>query len=263
MSNLPETNKSLGQHWLTDSDCLNAMCEAGSINLNDTVLEIGPGIGSLTKLLTEQAKEVVAVEIDQTLAHTLVNQLSTKNLTVVQQDILRFDLTSLPPDYKVVANIPYYLTSHLIRLLSETRNQPQTVVLLVQKEVSERVAAGPGKMSLLSVSAQFYWQVTTGRVVPASLFTPSPKVDSQILIMQRRPTPLFPDVDPKQFFRIVKAGFSSRRKTLTNSLAGGLDQGKPLIVDKLNQVGINPVSRPQELGLDQWHALYRKFAGTF
>lgn len=251
--------KSLGQHWLTDAESLKAMLEAAEVTSSDTVLEIGPGLGSLTKFLTEQAKEVIAVEFDETLADALPGQLDAINLTVVQQDILKFDLTTLPPDYKVVANIPYYLTSHLIRLLSETPNPPSVAVLLVQKEVAERVAASPGDMSILSVTSQYYWQVSTGQVVHAKLFTPPPKVDSQILIMNRRKSPLFTGVDSKAFFRIVKAGFSSRRKTLLNSLAGGLQQSKETVSEYLAKTCINPTSRPQELSLEDWYKIYNQF----
>jgi 16S rRNA (adenine1518-N6/adenine1519-N6)-dimethyltransferase len=157
----------------------------------------------------------------------------------------------------VVANIPYYLTSNLIRVLSESINPPAEVALLVQKEVAERVAAKPGDMSVLSVTAQFYWEVTLGQVVPARLFTPPPKVDSQILILKRRPKPLF-EVDTKGLFRLVKAGFNNRRKTLLNSLSGGLQKPKDEISTMLESAGIKPTARPQELSLEQWYELYKQ-----
>ncbi len=256
MNELPYAKKSLGQHWLTDFGSLAAMCDAAEVQDGDTVLEIGPGVGTLTELLVERADKVVAVEFDEKLAAELPRRRPESNLEVVNQDILRFDLTTMPADYKVVANIPYYLTSNLVRVLSESTNQPSYAVLLVQKEVAERVAAGPGAMSLLSVTAQFYWQASTGELVPAKLFTPPPKVDSQILILKRRDTPLFPDVDAKQFFRLVKAGFSNRRKTLLNSLSGGLHLDKPAVSQLLESADITPTARPQELSLEQWHRLY-------
>ncbi|MBC7581790.1 ribosomal RNA small subunit methyltransferase A, partial [Aeromicrobium sp.] len=189
--NDPVPKKSLGQHWLNDPASLQAMCDAAELITDDVVLEIGPGLGTLTTLLIDQAKEVVAVEFDDYLAKALPRRITSASLTVVNQDILSFDYTSLPPDYKVVANIPYYLTSNLIRVLSETPNQPSVAVLLVQKEVAQRVAAAPGDMSLLSVTAQFYWQTGLGPIVLAELFTPPPKVDSQVLILVRRPQTLF------------------------------------------------------------------------
>ncbi|MBI3624373.1 ribosomal RNA small subunit methyltransferase A, partial [Candidatus Saccharibacteria bacterium] len=158
--------KALGQHWLQDQTSLEAMCTAAEVESTDTVLEIGPGLGALTELLVSKAKRVVAVEFDQHLATQLPQQVKTGNLEVVHQDILRFDLSSLPSDYKVVANIPYYLTSHLLRVLSESPNPPRLMALLVQKEVAQRVCAQPGAMSLLSVSVQFYYQAKLGRLVP-------------------------------------------------------------------------------------------------
>lgn len=256
MSNSPAPKKSLGQHWLHDEASLQAMCIGADVQPTDTVLEIGPGLGTLTSLLVKRAAHVVAVEFDAKLAEQLPSRVTASNLDIVTQDILSFDLTSLPVDFKVVANIPYYLTSNLIRVISETPNQPVSAVLLVQKEVAERVAAAPGDMSLLSVTAQFYWQVSLGELVPAELFTPPPKVDSQILILQRRPTPLFDDIEPKAFFRTVKAGFAQRRKTLLNSLSSGLHIDKAIITTVCESVDIDPRRRAQTLSLEEWHNLY-------
>jgi 16S rRNA (adenine1518-N6/adenine1519-N6)-dimethyltransferase len=252
----PPPKKSLGQHWLNDLPSLEAMCEAASVGAEDTVLEIGPGLGALTELLVKRAKTVVAVEFDSKLAALLSIRVKNPNLKVVQQDILRFDFTSLPPAYKLAANIPYYLTSNLIRVISETPNPPTKAALLIQKEVARRVAAEPGSMSLLSVTAQFYWQVSLGREVPAELFTPPPKVDSQILILERRPQPLFDDVDSKAFFNLVKAGFSQRRKTLLNSLSAGLRLEKSIVKEICDKTKIDPTRRPQTLSLEEWHNLY-------
>jgi 16S rRNA (adenine1518-N6/adenine1519-N6)-dimethyltransferase len=235
------------------------MCDAAAVQANDTVLEIGPGLGSLTELLAKQAKQVIAVEFDKKLAADLSHRVKADNLQIISQDILSFDFTSLPANYKIVANIPYYLTSHLIRVISETPNPPTEAALLVQKEVAERITAKPGDMSLLSVTAQFYWQVSLGRKVPAGLFTPPPKVDSQILIMKHRDTPLFPDVDTKGFFRLVKAGFAQRRKTLLNSLSSGLHLSREETEKLLQAAGIDPTRRAQTLSLNDWHQLYLAF----
>lgn len=256
MSDLPSTKKSLGQHWLTDPASLAAICAAAQLTAGDTVVEIGPGTGTLTQLLTKRAGQVIAVELDETLARDLPQRVPAGNLQVVRQDILRFDFTELTPGYKVVANIPYYLTSNLIRVLSESTNPPERAVLLVQQEVAERVAAGPGDMSLLAVTAQFYWEVSLGPVVEARLFTPPPKVDSQVLVLHRRQPVLFPGVDTKQFFRIVRAGFSQRRKTLLNSLSAGLQLSRGQTAALLNRSGIAATTRAQALSLDQWYALY-------
>lgn len=248
--------KSLGQHWLKDADSLQAMCDAAQLSPDDYVLEIGPGMGTLTSFLVEQAAHVKAVEFDPALAVSLPGRIQSPKLEVVTQDILSFDFTALPQRYKLIANIPYYLTSNLIRVISESTNPPEVAVLLVQKEVAERVAAKPGDMSLLSVTAQYYWEVSLDRLVLAELFTPPPKVDSQILVLTRRTKPLFPDLDPKDFFRLVKAGYSQRRKTLLNSLSGGLQLDKAAVKLLCESVDIDPKRRAQTLSLEEWYNLY-------
>jgi 16S rRNA (adenine1518-N6/adenine1519-N6)-dimethyltransferase len=248
--------KSLGQHWLNDPASLQAMLEAAEVQKQDTILEIGPGPGALTELLVKRAGHVIAIELDKKLAADLPKRLPVNNLDVYLADILSFDFNDLPPLYKIVANIPYYLTSHLIQLISETSNPPAAAALLVQKEVAERAAAKPGAMSLLSVTAQFYWQVSLGSIVPAALFIPPPKVDSQILILNKRPEPLFPDIDPKAFFRLVKAGFAQRRKTLLNSLSAGLHLSREQVQASLETTDIDPGRRAQTLSLEEWHQVY-------
>lgn len=257
MSESQTPKKSLGQHWLYDQESLEAMCTAAKVNQDDVILEIGPGLGTLTKLLVSKAKQVTAVEFDETLAARLPQTLKAKNLAVVSQDILGFDFTQMPADYKVVANIPYYLTSHLIRVISETPNPPQTAVLLIQKEVAERVVARPGDMSLLSVTAQFYWEASLDEQVPARLFTPPPKVDSQILVLNRIPEQAIKEADTKNFFRTVKAGFSQRRKTLLNSLSAGLNLTKEQTKTACQKANIDPTARAQTLSLDDWHRLHQ------
>jgi 16S rRNA (adenine1518-N6/adenine1519-N6)-dimethyltransferase len=259
MNQFPSTKKSLGQHWLDDQDSLNAMLDAAEIGLDDVVLEIGPGPGTLTEELVSSAKQVTAVEFDADLARDLPGRVPAKNLTVVNQDILSFDLTSLAPDYKVVANIPYYLTSNLLRTLCESPNHFSKAAILIQKEVAERVCSKPGGMSLLSVSVQFYCEATLGPVVKAELFTPPPKVDSQILKLTFRDQPLF-DVDTKAFFRLVKAGFAQRRKTLLNSLSGGLQISREETEALISKAGLIPTVRAQNLSLDDWYSLYKALA---
>lgn len=260
MPDSPRAKKSLGQHWLHDEASLDAMVAAAAVGADDTVLEIGPGPGTLTAKLAARAKQVVAVEFDEHLARELPVRVPAANLQVVHQDILRFNLTKLPAGYKVAANIPYYLTSKLLRVLCESANPFSNAAILIQKEVAERVCAKPGDMSLLSVSTQFYCEASLGELVPAELFTPPPKVDSQILKLTYRPTPLFPDADTKLFFRIVKAGFSQRRKTLLNSLSAGLHLSREQAAGLLEQAGIPPSSRAQNLRLEEWYALYKAYA---
>ncbi|HYF96927.1 MAG TPA: 16S rRNA (adenine(1518)-N(6)/adenine(1519)-N(6))-dimethyltransferase RsmA [Patescibacteria group bacterium] len=249
--NLP-AKKSLGQHWLEDKQILRSICDAAEVSPEDNVLEVGPGHGTLTRILLDRAASVVAVEFDEDLAAKLPKSIKSDKLKVVHSDILSFDLTTLSADYKVVANIPYYLTSNLIRTLCESSNPPTSIILLVQKEVAERVCARPGSMSLLSVSAQSYYECNLGPVVTSDKFSPPPKVDSQVAIMHRSATPLFEGISSKEFFQVVKAGFSSRRKTLLNSLSGGLDMTKDDTAKLLQEQGVDPTSRPQELSVTQW-----------
>jgi 16S rRNA (adenine1518-N6/adenine1519-N6)-dimethyltransferase len=253
----PAPKKSLGQHWLHDVATLSAICDAAQAGPGDAVLEIGPGLGTLTRQLLQRKAAVTAVEFDETLAANLQKMTwDGEPPVIVRQDILRFDLTTMPSGYKVVANIPYYLTSNLIRVLCESSNPFSTAAILIQKEVAQRVAAQPGAMSLLGVSAQFYCEVSLGPVVSAAMFTPPPKVDSQVLILQYRTRPLFEDVDVKQFFRVVKAGFSQKRKTLANSLSGGLAISKDQAREMLGSADIAENTRAQALSLDDWYALY-------
>lgn len=247
--------KSLGQHWLFDAETLQAMVATAQLDKDDVVLEVGPGLGSLTQLLVAHSKQVIAVEKDEHLAADLLRKLSARNLSVVSDDILEFDLSQLPQRYKVVANIPYYLTSHLIQNLLEAANPPSQMVLLVQKEVAERVIAQPGQMSILSLSVQYYAVPELIQTVAKELFEPPPKVDSAILSIKRRAKPYF-EAEPKLLFRLIKAGFGEKRKQLKNSLAGGLRIPPAEITELLKAVGIGPSARAQELSLPQWEKLY-------
>lgn len=252
-----QNNKSLGQHWLRDRDALSHIADCAELSPDDTVLEIGPGLGTLTSELLRRAGKVVAVEFDSELARKLPAQFPGKNLEVVSIDILKFDLTSLPVGYKVVANVPYYITSKIIKMLMTSINKPLITALLVQKEVAERLAAKPGKMSILAVSAQVFADVSLGDVVPAKLFTPAPKVDSQVVILRTRQNPFFTDINEDDFFRVVKAGFSSKRKKLRSSLAGGLKLSKDEAETILNKANISPDIRAEALDLDAWVRLTR------
>ncbi|MCL2037565.1 16S rRNA (adenine(1518)-N(6)/adenine(1519)-N(6))-dimethyltransferase RsmA [Candidatus Saccharibacteria bacterium] len=252
---MSQPNKSLGQHWLKDDAILRAIADYAKLTSTDTVLEIGPGLGTLTKILTENSKEVVAVEFDKELAESLSERVSAKNLEIVNADFLQFDLNQLPKDYKVVANVPYYITAKIVQKLLTADNKPSVIVLLVQKEVAERLAAKPSEMSILSISAQLFAEVSLGIEVPAKFFTPPPKVDSQVVIMKLRDKPLFENLDEKLFFRIVKAGFSARRKKLRTSLAGGLGLSKPDAENLLIKANIDPNLRAQDLSLDNWYSL--------
>lgn len=244
--------KSLGQHWLKDREILARIAEAASITTLDTVLEIGPGLGTLTSELLRRAEKVIAVELDGALAEKLPGQFPGKTLEVINEDILEFDLNILPKQYIVVANVPYYITSKIIKKLLTSDNKPKTTVLLIQKEVAQRLAAKPGNMSILSISAQIYGEVELDQMVPAHYFTPPPKVDSQVVVIRTRSEPLIAPKDEKQFFKVVKAGFSSKRKKLRSSLSAGLNITKQETEDILKKVGINPDDRAEALAIQQW-----------
>lgn len=250
-------DKSLGQHWLHDRDVLAHIAECAELSLSDTVLEIGPGLGTLTSELLRHAERVMAVEFDPELARKLPGQFPGKNLEVKNEDILQFDLSHLPSGYKVVANVPYYITSKIVQKLMTAENKPSIAVLLVQKEVAERIAATPGDMSILSISAQVFAEASLGDVVPAELFTPPPKVDSQVVILKTRSAPLVTPSDEKAFFRVVKAGFSAKRKKLRSSLSGGLGISKQEVEDLLGGAGISPDSRAEDLAIDEWQRLVK------
>ncbi|QHN43082.1 ribosomal RNA small subunit methyltransferase A [Candidatus Mycosynbacter amalyticus] len=249
------TKKSLGQHWLHDRFVLDHIADEANVNMQDTVLEVGPGLGTLTSILLGRAEQVIAVEFDPDLARKLPGQFPGKNLEVVHSDILAYDTRDLPAGYKVVANVPYYITSKIIQKFMTEDNQPSVVTLLIQKEVAERVAARPGDMSILAVSAQLYADVSLGDVVPAELFTPPPKVDSQVVTLRTKQLTLPDGVDEKLLFRVVKAGFSAKRKKLRSSLSGGLGMAKDNVDTLLAGVDISPDERAESLSVEDWKRL--------
>ena len=248
-------NKSLGQHWLHDRSVLAHIADCAELAADDTVLEIGPGLGTLTSELLRRSQKVIAVEFDSELARKLPGQFPGKNLEVIESDILSFDYSTLPAGYKVVANVPYYITSKIVKSLMTASNKPSVAVLLVQKEVAERLAAAPGDMSILAVSAQLFAEVRLGDIDPAKLFTPPPKVDSRVVVLRTRTTPLFTDISESEFFRVVKDSFSAKRKKLRSSLSGGLSISKQDAEQLLEKAAISPDSRAEELDLDDWYRL--------
>ena len=251
-TNVPSPKKSLGQHWLTDRSILGAIADAAELTHLDTVLEIGPGLGTLTSELLRRAGAVVAVELDSALAKKLPGQFPGTNLQVINQDILTFDLDTLPEDYVVVANVPYYITAKIVQYLLNAENTPKTIVLLVQKEVAERLAARAGDMSILALSAQAYAEVSLDIRVPAIYFTPPPKVESQVVVLKRRPEPLITHAEERAFFRLVKAGFSAKRKKLRSSLSAGLNRSKDEIDQLLASVNIDSNRRAEDLSIEEW-----------
>jgi len=247
--------KSLGQHWLRDIPTLTKITDVADLQPTDTVLEIGPGLGTLTSVLLRGAKEVVAVEFDENLARKLPAQFPGKNLKVIREDFLTFDLAQLPKNYKVVANVPYYITAKIVHKLLTAGNPPLVAVLLVQKEVAQRLVASPGDMSVVGLSAQIFAEVSLGDVVTRELFLPPPKVDSQVVVLCRRDEPLVSASEQEVFFRVAKAGFSEKRKKLRSSLAGGLNIDKGEAEKLLRKAGISPDVRAEELSIANWQEI--------
>lgn len=241
-----KNKKSLGQNWLKDRAILDQIVQFADISADDVVLEIGPGLGTLTSALLRRAKRVVAVEIDERLAANLPAQFPGKNLEVIRADILQFDLSKLPINYKVVANLPYYITSKIIRRLLETSHRPKSITILVQKEVAERIAQIGGS-SVLGLAVENWAEVRLGQIVPAAMFTPVPQIDSQVIRLDLRPQPLV--ADDKTLMRVVRASFSEKRKKLRSSLSGGLAISKAEAEKLLQRAGIDPDRRAQDLTL--------------
>lgn len=250
-----KASKGLGQHFLIDQPSLEAVMRAADLESGDVVLEIGPGLGVMTLPLTRQVKQVIAVEMDPNLAE-LLERDRPSNLTVEQSDIMEFDLRRLPAGYKVVANIPYYLTSAIFRMLLESSKPPKVMSLLIQKEVARRITAAPGNMTVLALSVQYYGQPEIIQTVERHKFWPAPKVDSAIVKVTLYPQPVF-EADSQRLFRLIKAGFGERRKMLKNSLAGGLNISIELATNLVDEAGLKPAARAQELTLEEWGRLYR------
>ncbi len=253
--------KGLGQHFLADQVALGRIVAAADLTPADTVLEIGPGLGTLTGLLAEQAGRVVAVELDDRLAAVLAERLSGQdNVEIRPGNILRIsDFASLVgPSYKVVANLPYYITSAVLRHLLERRDPPRLLVVTVQREVAERIVAAPPDMSLLAVSVQFYGRPRLVARIPAGAFYPPPKVDSAVVridVLDEPAVSLAEGVSVADYFRVVRAGFGHKRKTLRNALSAGLGLAPATVEQALVQAGIDPRRRAETLTLQEWAEL--------
>ena len=250
---LPETDKSLGQHWLTDDSILEDIVNEAGIGQDDLVVEIGPGPGFLTAKILERTNRLIAIEFDEKLFNNLQDKYNqNKDVKIINQDILKFNFSEISEPYKIVANIPYYLTSNLLRILSEINNGPDRAVLLVQKEVAERINSKDGQHSKLSVFIQNVYKTSLGPTVTADNFTPPPKVDSRVIILNKREQPAVPGNLKKEFSSAVRAGFSEKRKKLRSSLSGGLQISKEDVDLILKKTNINPNSRAQELSIKNW-----------
>lgn len=263
---MPNPRKSLGQHYLIDLAYADRIVEAAALTPDDVVLEIGPGPGVLTGRLADRAGRVVAVEIDARQIDLLRTQIAGQpNLSLVHGDILEEKPAQLvardgvTPAYKVVANLPYYITSHVLRHLLESDPPPALCVLMVQKEVALRICAVPGDLSVLGVSVQFYSEPELLFTVPPAAFRPAPKVESAVVRLVTRPQHAVSGVTPEHFFRTVRAAFGQKRKQLANSLSSGLALPKEEVAAQLRLAGIDPARRAETLSLEEWGAITRQF----
>jgi len=268
----------LGQNFLKDKSVVDKIIQSANLSPDDFVIEIGPGEGVLTEELAKYAGKVIAIEIDSELCKLLRNKFSNKkNVEIINADILKVNLKLLlnsqgstlgapkvEPwgNYKVIANLPYYITSPIIRLFLESEFPPKEMILMVQKEVAERIVEKPGKMSILAVSVQYYAKPELLFYVDKKSFDPVPKIDSAVMKIIPHPSPLLKREGEfrKNFFRVVRAGFSAKRKTLLNNLASSFHLGKYEVEEKLKKIGLSPKVRAQELSIEQWKELAEIFS---
>ena len=251
-------HKGLGQNFLQDPLALEKIVSSAEIQQTDTVLEIGPGLGSLTRYLAVSAKEVIAVELDSNLIPPLKAILSPyQNVRLIHGDILKLSPGELidKSNYIVAANIPYYITSAVIRHLLESDKKPRRIVLTVQREVAQRICAEPGDMSLLALSVQVYGKPRIAARIPAGAFFPAPKVDSAVLTIDIYPFPLIRPELLNIFFQLIKAGFSQKRKTLRNALSAGLHISPSEAAALLTRANIDPQRRAETLSIKEWESL--------
>ncbi|OGD63573.1 ribosomal RNA small subunit methyltransferase A [Candidatus Berkelbacteria bacterium RIFOXYA2_FULL_43_10] len=276
------TKKSLGQNFLIDKNVLAEIIKAGELKPTDTVVEIGPGLGTLTNELLKHCKKVIAVEKDEKLAEILklnithtdfIHRKDTDNgkyesrnpkslpsrqaggTNIINDDILNINPNELTANsYKLIANIPYYITSKILRHFLESENKPELIVMMTQKEVAERICAKPGDMSLLSVSVQYYGEPEIIKTVKAESFFPKPEVESAILRIASRKYKVesIKGIEEEYFFKIVRAGFMARRKTLLNNLKTGTELQRDEILDIMKRIGLKENARAQELSINKW-----------
>ncbi len=249
-------SKRLGQNFLISKSVLGKIIETANLSKDDIILEIGPGIGNLTRELAKRVKKVIAIEKDPKMIEILRRRLENfKNVKVIKGDILKVKNWRLEiGNFKVVANIPYYLTSPLIRKFLETKKQPKEMVLMVQKEVGQRICSKPPKMNLLAISVQFYAKPKIVSYVSKKSFWPEPKVDSAIIKISNLKLQIA-KVDKHLFFKIVKAGFSQPRKQLVNNLSKELKIDKKGVKNWLLKNGVEPTQRAETLSVENWISL--------
>ena len=262
----PRAKKALGQNFLIDRRVRAKIVEAAEISPTDTVLEVGPGRGFLTKALVEHAGRVVAIELDGGLIPRLTEAFTEyDNVDFVEGDARTVDIGDLvgtKTEYKVVANLPYYAATPIVRRFLETQHKPTTLVVMVQREVGQEMTAPPGKMGILSVATQVYGRPRIVASVPPRAFRPSPNVTSAVVRIDTYAEPLVKFEKAERFFSLVRAAFSAPRKQIHNSLKNGLETGHEEVMTILRNAGISPTRRAQTLSMDEWGSLYREYVSA-
>lgn len=265
-------SRSKGQNFLVNEKIYNEIVKAAELKTTDSVLEIGPGLGFLTMKLAKNAKKVLAVELDDALAQYLqmgIDAGGIDNIKIINEDILKFNLASYITEsfdekYKIVANLPYNITSIFLRQIFSLKNKPELMVLMLQKEVAERICAKPGEMSILAISVQYYSEAKIISEVKANNFWPAPKVDSAIISFNVKNKNFlgndFNLDNDKIFFRLIKFGFSAKRKMLKNNLAGGFKIKTETAEKILIKNNLNPKIRAEDLSLEDWYKIFADFS---
>lgn len=256
--------RSKGQNFLINEEVYDAVVVAAELRPDDLVLEVGPGLGFLTAKLAQKAGKVVAVELDDKLAAYLKTAIKTQNLgnvEIINRDILSLSLNlASETKYKIVANLPYNISSKFLRKFLTTDHRPDLLVLLLQKEVAERIVAKPGEMSLLALSVQFYAEAEIVREVPSKDFYPAPEVQSAVIKIKTRPKHVhFSQIEEKKFFQLAKFGFSAKRKMLKNNLSGGFHISTAEAQEKIENIGLAGKIRAEDLSVAEWLELYKQF----
>lgn len=260
-----KANKKLGQNFLINEQVINDIIDKSNITKEDTVLEIGPGLGSLTKALLQNAKRVIAVELDENMVKILNNRFNNDNLEIINEDILKINLSEITEKYgkiKVVANLPYYITTPIVMKLLEEEYEIESITVMVQKEVGERLCAEPGsrEFGAITVSVNYYSDSRIIIDVPKDNFLPIPEVDSCVIKLDILNEPPVDIKDKKKFFRLIKAAFSQRRKTINNSLASG-EFSKDEILKALEKLNINPKLRAENLSIQDYANITNELIG--
>jgi 16S rRNA (adenine1518-N6/adenine1519-N6)-dimethyltransferase len=256
-------NKTYGQHFLMDETILEDMIDTAGVQAGDSVLEIGPGIGNLTERLLQHDAQLLSIEKDPQFTpvlKALKSEYPEQFNYIEETDALKYDFSERLKGaaYKVVANIPYYITGKIVQVFLHAKHKPQSMTLLMQKEVANNIVAKPGELNLLAISVQLYADAKVMAIVPGFKFYPAPRVDSAVIHIKLSEKPKYDIPDEKHLFRILKACFSGKRKQIHNTLTNNLQLSKERVGEVLQKAGVDVMQRPQQLTIEQWLAISKE-----